>query len=181
MKIVQKPERQASLISQLIDRKIETKVSYLESQMMRVLRIVKAVREATSPARMQALEKDIAHLKSILEDFNLKSLEEDIFRKLGSMNRTVEAALSEQKKEIGRTEERLASLKDTLSLVRKTEEKFESFEPKQLRQQIESLKTKVQWMELEMEKVNVTGLLDRIDELESRLDALRISQPTIIE
>lgn len=167
MKKTSHPSKQAKLLADMIDKKIEAKVAPLERSLAKMLRLIKALK-ATSPKRVAAIENEINSIKELLDEFNVKSLEEDVFRQFNKLNKKITASLQEQRASIEAAKAEASTLKSPGL-------------QENITQDMEALKTKTQWLEIEMEKFNLGALMERIDELEARLDAFKLSSPMIIE
>lgn len=180
-KVTRHQDKQAKLLSELIDTKIEARAARIERTVAKLYKLFKYTKASTSPKRMNALERRVASLKEVLEDFNVKNLEGDIFKRFNQINKTIATSLEEQRKTIENTEIEISTLKKNLDEFQTFDKEFMNLDTASLKRDIESLKTKTQWLELEMEKMNIRPLLEKIRELEARIDALKLSQPMIIE
>ncbi len=180
-KVAKDHSKQVNLLSELIDKKIEVRVSGLESTVTKLFRLFKNMKQHSSPKKVAELEKGFNHLKEAMEDFNVKALEEDIFRKFAEFNRKLSHSVEGQNSVI-------ENLEIEFSALRKSFEDFEVFGKEleeadiiALKRDVESLKTKAEWLELELSRLNTRPLTERVEELENRLRTMRIVQPTIIE
>lgn len=166
--------KQARLLAALIDKKIESKFSVLEASVSRLSKEVKALQ----PARVRALEKDVKTIKDFLEDFNVKNLEEDIFKEFNEINQKLSAALSKQKSTLSTAAVDVEKLRKDVQEAKA----YESSNPKRMLQDMESLKTKTHWLEQQLDqRTDHHLLLERIEELERKLANLKVSHPMIIE
>jgi uncharacterized coiled-coil protein SlyX len=173
--------KQAKLLADLIDKKIDSRVSGLESTVTKMFRLFKKMSKSASPRRIMKLESEIRKTKEMLEDLDVKDLEKDVFGRVEQISRDISKSLEEQRKSIENTEIELSALKKSLDDFQSYEKGFIKMDTANLLRDVESLKTKTQWLELELEKINIRPLMERLDELEARLNSLRISQPMIIE
>jgi uncharacterized protein YukE len=180
-KMPKPPNKQAKILAELIDKKIDSRVSRMEANMAKMLRLFKRLKSTASPMKIQKLEKEIQSLKEILEDFNVKSLEEDIFKHFNEINKKVSESIDKDRESLANMEIELAALKRKLGDAEGIEDELHGLDVKSIRKDIESLKTKAHWVELEMEKIHIRPLIDRIDELEARVNAFKLSQPMVIE
>jgi len=150
-------KKQAALLAKLIDKKVGMKFSLLEKKVNLLSKEMKKI----SPTKVQKIEKEFYTMKEFLEDFNVKKLEEDIFKEFNVINRKLSHSLEERKEQIEHPPKK----------------KFSSRE----QQDIESLKSKTHWLEIEVDKLNLHEVMEKIDEIEARLDRFRIANPMIIE
>ena len=176
-KVAKQHDKQASILTALIDKKIDAKFSVLEDQITKMFRILKVLKKKTDTKRIDIIEKEVSTIKETLEDINLKSLEEDVFKKFQELNSEIKNSLKTQKMEMAKMSSESSKLKKGMHEAKSTPEA----DMKNLARKVEALKTKSEWFELELEKVNIRELHERIDELQARLSAIRISQPLIIE
>lgn len=179
--VAEQPDKQAKLLAELVDKKIEARVSRIESTVAKMYKLFKKIKETSSSQRVDKVESEMQALKQILDDFNVKNLEEDIFKQFNEINKKISLSLDSQKASIEKSEIELSSLKKSLEEAQELQKDIKGLDVKRMKQDVESLKTKTQWIELEFEKMDLRPLIDRINELEARIDAFRISQPMVIE
>jgi len=174
-------DRQARILSELIDKKIEARISGFESTMTKMFRLFKKMKQSTSPKKMVEFEKELKSVKDVLEDFDVKNLEEDVFKQFSRSSSDAAKTIETQKKDIEEIEIELSAVKKSLSDFQIFEKEFTGLDISNLKKDIESLKVKSHWLEMELEKLSIRPLLEKMNELESRISTIRLSHPTIIE
>ena len=65
--------------------------------------------------------------------------------------------------------------------IRKVEDDIKKLDLKQLRREIEILKTKEHWIVDNLERVDIEPVLDKINEVEHKIDRLKATSPFVIE
>lgn len=173
--------KQAKLLTELIDKKIEARVAGLESTVTKMFKLFKKIKTTSSPKKMLDLEKELKSMKNVIEDFNVKSLEEDIFKQFDVIKRDSTKSIENQKNTIEDMGIELSSVKKDLETFQDFEKEFTEMDLKNIRNDIEAIKQKTEWVESEVERINLSPLLERIDELENRISNMKLSQPMIIE
>lgn len=164
--------KQAQLLAELIDTKIDARISPIEDTLSKMFKLLKRVKETAAPAKVMELENEILSIKEVLEDLNVGGLEEDVSSRFGQLSKKLLSSIKEHDAAIEDLEIKISSTKQ------------ESPGPKgspDSQRDIESLKTKTHWLEMELEKLNLKPLIAKINELESRINTLKLQQPMIIE
>ena len=165
------------LLSQLIDKKIEARATRTERTLRKMYAVLKTMKSSHAPSRIHKLEQEVASLHRVLDDFNVKDMEDDIFKQFNKINATITETMNKQEATIKKAEAELLHLRHELRSTQRQEHQ----ELSPIIRDLESLKTKTEWVELEFEKLDIQPLLDRLNEIEARIDAMRLSSPTIIE
>jgi len=173
--------RQAKLLTDLVERKIEARISELERTVTRMFSLFKKMKESSSPRKMARLERDVNTIREALEEMDLKSIEADIFKRFNKLNGEMAKALEEQRKTIENTEIELNELRKGVDDFHSYEKGFINLDTEKLLRDMEALKTKTEWIELEVEKMNFRPLIDKMSEIEAMLNKLKLSHPMIIE
>jgi tetrahydromethanopterin S-methyltransferase subunit G len=65
--------------------------------------------------------------------------------------------------------------------IKSIEEELKTLNIKDITRDIEILKQKVQWIENNIEKINIKPLHERIQEIEHKINTVKISSPYVIE
>lgn len=170
-------DKQTRLFIELIDKKINARMGKIDRTVKRLIEIVRSFKN--TPPAVEALKKELDDLKGVIADFNVKELENEVFTKVNDITSSTETALGKQEKLAAHVQSEVEAMRNDLAGLHKTVVNAAAM--KSVAHDIEALKTKSQWLELEVEKLNISPLLDRINEIEARIDALKISQPYIIE
>lgn len=145
--------RQARILAALIERKVEAKFAALEAAVSRLSKDMNRLK----PARLNLLEAEVNELRALLEDFDVQSLEEDLLAQMKALRQEVSAI-----KAIPRHAPPPAPAADHA-----------------LRREMEALRTKTAWLERQLDSQE--SLLERLNMVEKKLGALRVTNPLIIE
>ncbi|MBI4181413.1 MAG: hypothetical protein HY520_00395 [Candidatus Aenigmarchaeota archaeon] len=145
--------RQARILAALIERKVDAKFTSLEAAVVRLSKDM----DRLKPARLSLLEAEVKELRALLEDFDVKSLEEDLLAQMKALRHEVSAL-----KAVPRHAPPPAPAADH-----------------GLRRELEALRAKTAWLEKQLDSRE--ELLERLTMVEKKLGALRVTNPLIIE
>ena len=110
-----------------------------------------------------------------------KDTEKEIYRRLEKltekMNETLERA-NEQQEEF---DTEIKEARRDSEQVKIINEKIEKLDRENMPREIESLKEKIRWVEQIIERIDITPLYEKIQEIEHKLSVLRASSPYVIE
>lgn len=121
------------------------------------------------------LRKDVEMLRNDIESSSTKKLEEELDRQVGSLRSEVNGLAAKSKA----LDQRLASAENVKGGVpmppvpTKDTQKF-------LRD-MEIIKTKQEWIENNIERIDVRPLMKKMEELEHRIRVLKVSSPIVLE
>ncbi|MBI4021174.1 MAG: hypothetical protein HY369_02945 [Candidatus Aenigmarchaeota archaeon] len=111
-----------------------------------------ALARPAADGRIEQLERAVNDLKEALEDLNLASLEQDLVRQLQEL------------------ENRVATI-----------ERRPAPSGAAPAQDLEPLRVKLQWLEMQIDKMDSRSLAEKVDELERKIDRLKVAAPYVIE
>ena len=174
---------EARLLAEMVDKRIEARVAGLETTVQKIYVLFKKLKESSAQKRLAEMEKEFNSIKAILKEIDPKGLEADVFKRIGENQRKITQSIEDNRRAIGQLRDELSGSAVPFPKMAPAPRKegSESISSDSLIRDLESLKTKTKWLELEMEKMNTPAILEKIKELENRINSIRISQPMIIE
>jgi chromosome segregation ATPase len=150
-------------------RRLEDEIAALQLKVVKFMKDAARARDAAErlEARGQAPGADMP-----LEGIHRRL--EKTERALKESRERHEEQLEEIRRSISVLEKRLDDVKDIEAELRK-------LDLRHLRRDMESLRTKAQWIEQRIENLSLEPLLERLGEMEAAIKTLKLSSPIIVE
>ncbi len=139
-------------------------------------------------------EREIASLRkklSILsrkEDKKIDSVKkheiDDVLNfqvKLEKMHEEIKEDFKEATEQMEEFRATMKEFERRMEEIRKVEDDIKKLDLKQIRREIEILKTKEHWIVDNLERVDIEPVLDKINEVEHKIDRLKATSPFVIE
>ncbi len=127
------------------------------------------------------LRREIEMLRGELESSKVRKLEGEFQRNIGNLKSQLNKVIIDGKG----LEERLGSeieiLKKETGDLGKTGEHVKGLNIEELRRDLEIIKTKQEWIENNIERIDMKPLLRKMEELEHKIRLIRTSSPIVLE
>ncbi len=176
-------------IGELIELKQEIKTAMIKIERLEEKPIVPPFPSAsknelgTLVTKIRALEETVKNLENETRSRqdDTTGLFQDIFAQLNKLNDFVYETTQKNSSQEKKIENELRQAKRDSEQIKILSEIIENLDAESLLRDIESMKTKSQWLEQKIEKLNLKGLYDKIEELEHTLRLLKVSSPYVVE
>jgi HPt (histidine-containing phosphotransfer) domain-containing protein len=132
-----------------------------------------------SMERIENIEEDVKSLKSVLENFDVKNLEDQIFMEFGEINKKIKTGVRSNKEFIDRIDTEVKIIKEEIEKMRTARKSIKGMEG--MRHEIESLKAKNHWLESQIERIKIKPIVEKIIEIEKLIQGMTVAQPIVIE
>lgn len=121
-------------------------------------------------------------VQSMKKDFEGDaSLGGGVKKKLSHMDRNIKEILAESERERERLEADITEVKQLLRELADVRNQMKSLDIAGLRRDLESVRTKQEWLEKSLDGFDLEPLKERLKELEHKLSMMRVSSPLVIE
>jgi len=137
--------------------------------------------------KMLKLEKDVKATQNAFDhrtrvsDYEAKELQDEIKREFKSLNSIITSELKRLKENSDKLELELRALKERVKDISSIEEQMKETDISSMRREIETLKTKNEWIEAKLDDVDILPLERKMSSLERKIKTIRESSPIIIE
>ncbi len=179
-------KREAAMLSEKITRspfkqtgadhrvkELEKEISYLK------LKLIKFLNDSVKTK--DALDNIEKWRKESFENIEMKNFAEKLHKRLEQMDKKINE-ISERHEEIfEKISNDINALNKKADGIKELEGEIKKLDLKYIKRDIESLKTKAEWIENNIEKIDLEPLLEKITEMESKIRVIRLSSPVIIE
>lgn len=173
------------LVEEVMRKEVEiVKVAAINELNRRVDAIEKSVGgsiEAQLNDAKKAVEKSV--MDSVVQKPDFKALEEGLYKEFDKLRSFLKDQTDTQAKHVDSMEKDLNAAKTLRNEVEKLRKQVGpgAEDAEALAKRIDALKTKEEWVETELLKVDLTPLYDKVKELENQMLKLNISMPVILE
>lgn len=127
------------------------------------------------------LRREIEMMRGELDSSRTRKLEEEFERRLGKLKSEIaEVAVEHQSKEEVFDSD-IRGLKKAVKDMRPFGGQSGRIDVDELRRDLEIIKTKQEWIENNIERIDIKPLLRKIEELEHRIRVITVSSPIVLE
>ncbi len=131
--------------------------------------------------KIRMFGKELEMLRSQVEDSNVKKFEEKFQREMGAMKSQVNKVIIDGKGLEERLSSEMEDLKNGPGIPKPEGGQVKGPDMEELRRDLEIIKTKQEWIENNIERIDIKPLLRKMEELEHKMRVIRVSSPIILE
>ena len=127
------------------------------------------------------LKREMEMLMGELESSKVKKLEEELERSIGNLKSRIAGVAVESKGTDVVFDSEIEKLKKDIETMREIEKHIRGLNLQEIRRDMEIIKTKQEWIENNIERIDIKPLLRKMEELEHRIRVIRVSSPIVVE
>ncbi len=143
---------------------------------------------------IETLRKQVEENRSKIESISSKDLKnykklkehevEDIVNfqsRLEKMHEDMKEDFEKAKEQMEEFQAKMKAFEKDIEEIKKIEDDIKKLDLKQIRREIEILKTKEQWIEHTFENIDIRPVVEKMEEIEHKIDRLKATSPFVIE
>ena len=143
---------------------------------------LKEVRESVQKVReMEDMKGEIEELDARMKGIDFEGLTHEIYKQFEKMNVSINESEVRASDFMEKLKVEMKVLEDKIGEAAQAKEHVDNLDITTIRRDMESLKQKSQYIEQNLENVNLEPIMTLIKEVENKVETLRVSSPLIIE
>ncbi len=161
---------------------LELKTAIEANEISKFLGAIRKNRESIE--RIENRIRDFERIKKALMEMKKpvkEKVTEEIFREFEKINEAIEQNAAKNNKFYKKINNWAGNVNTKIEELKKLEILFKKMNAEHMTRDMESLKTKMQWLEENIEKINLKPLYTKIKEIEQELRATHVASPLVIE
>ncbi len=156
------------------------RVKKMENEMRSLqLKVVKFMQEASKAK--ETAENTEKWRREAFGNIDIKNFAERLDGRIAELEENMKNISDRREDGMEKIRRQIGSLEKGQEGVKELEEEMHRLDLKQLRRYIEKLMAKTEWIEGNIERIDLDPVLEKIAEMESRMKVLKYSFPIIIE
>ena len=160
-------------------RNIQVDLTQKERELSKFINEIGEIRERV--AAIEKIKTDVDDLKSRLIKIDFEGLSNEIYNQFERMNENIKQSDKKTDDAIEKLNVEIKTLKENMNEAMKTREHIEKLDIPNIRRDMEVLRQKSEYLQNQLERINIEPLVEMVSEVENKMSVLQASSALVIE